>query len=176
MSRKCILAIAAIAALGFSTLLATDADARGGGGGHGSRGGGHSRSFHGHSYGRGAFHGRVFSRSSRTASFGRGHYYPRPYPGHATSSGWGHKSSYYPGYQIQRLLQEEPTFSQMFVSHVLARTARVEEDLIDQLFNSTEKRLARLLLLSAKKVGRNRLSRKSVRKRLLRWLAPPGRG
>ena len=37
----------------------------------------------------------------------------------------------------------------MFVSHVLARTARVEEDLVDQLFNSTEKRLARLLLLLA---------------------------
>src|SRR5690348_2407719 len=36
----------------------------------------------------------------------------------------------------------------MFVSHVLARTARVEEDLVDQLFNSTEKRLARLLLLA----------------------------
>jgi len=51
--------------------------------------------------------------------------------------------------EIQRLLQEEPTFSQIFVSHVLARTARVEEDLIDQLFNSTEKRLARLLLLLA---------------------------
>jgi CRP/FNR family transcriptional regulator, cyclic AMP receptor protein len=51
--------------------------------------------------------------------------------------------------EIQRLLQAEPTFSQMFVSHVLARTARVEEDLIDQLFNSTEKRLARLLLLLA---------------------------
>jgi DNA-binding MarR family transcriptional regulator len=50
---------------------------------------------------------------------------------------------------IQRLLRDEPTFSQMFVSHVLARTARVEEDLVDQLFNSTEKRLARLLLLLA---------------------------
>jgi CRP/FNR family cyclic AMP-dependent transcriptional regulator len=51
--------------------------------------------------------------------------------------------------EIQRLLREEPTFSQMFVWHVLARTARVEEDLVDQLFNSTEKRLARLLLLLA---------------------------
>ncbi len=51
--------------------------------------------------------------------------------------------------QIQRLLRDEPAFSQMFVLHVLARTARVEEDLIDQLFNSTEKRLARLLLLLA---------------------------
>jgi CRP-like cAMP-binding protein len=37
----------------------------------------------------------------------------------------------------------------MFISHILARSARVEEDLADQLFNSTEKRLARLLLLLA---------------------------
>ena len=51
--------------------------------------------------------------------------------------------------EIQRLLQEEPAFSQMFVSHILARKDRVEEDLVDQLFNSTEKRLARLLLLLA---------------------------
>ena len=48
--------------------------------------------------------------------------------------------------EIQRVLRDEPTFSQMFVSHILARNARVEEDLVDQLFNSTEKRLARLLL------------------------------
>ena len=51
--------------------------------------------------------------------------------------------------EIIRVLQDEPAFSQMFVSHVLARNARVEEDLVDQLFNSTEKRLARLLLLLA---------------------------
>lgn len=51
--------------------------------------------------------------------------------------------------EIQRVLLDEPTFSQMFVSHILARHARVEEDLVDQLFNSTEKRLARLLLLLA---------------------------
>jgi CRP-like cAMP-binding protein len=51
--------------------------------------------------------------------------------------------------EIQRVLRDEPTFSQMFVSHVLARVARVEADLVDQLFNSTEKRLARLLLLLA---------------------------
>jgi CRP-like cAMP-binding protein len=50
--------------------------------------------------------------------------------------------------EIQRVLREEPTFSQMFSSHVLARNARIEEDLVDQLFNSTEK-LARLLLLLA---------------------------
>jgi CRP/FNR family cyclic AMP-dependent transcriptional regulator len=51
--------------------------------------------------------------------------------------------------EIMRVLQEEPAFSQMFISHILARTARVEEDLVDQLFNSTEKRLARVLLLLA---------------------------
>jgi CRP/FNR family cyclic AMP-dependent transcriptional regulator len=51
--------------------------------------------------------------------------------------------------EILRVLQDEPAFSQMFISHILARSARVEEDLIDQLFNSTEKRLARVLLLLA---------------------------
>lgn len=51
--------------------------------------------------------------------------------------------------EIQRLLRDEPAFSRMFVSHILTRNARVEEDLVDQLFNSTEKRLARLLLLLA---------------------------
>jgi CRP/FNR family cyclic AMP-dependent transcriptional regulator len=51
--------------------------------------------------------------------------------------------------EIIRVLHDEPAFSQMFVSHILARSARIEEDLVDQLFNSTEKRLARLLLLLA---------------------------
>jgi CRP-like cAMP-binding protein len=51
--------------------------------------------------------------------------------------------------EIQRVLHGELAFSKMFVSHILARNARVEEDLVDQLFNSTEKRLARLLLLLA---------------------------
>jgi CRP/FNR family cyclic AMP-dependent transcriptional regulator len=51
--------------------------------------------------------------------------------------------------EVMRVLREEPEFSQMFVAHILARNARVEEDLVDQLFNSTEKRLARLLLLLA---------------------------
>ena len=51
--------------------------------------------------------------------------------------------------EIQRVLQAEPAFSQMFIAHILTRNARVEEDLVDQLFNSTEKRLARLLLLLA---------------------------
>jgi CRP-like cAMP-binding protein len=48
-----------------------------------------------------------------------------------------------------RLVHDEQTFSEMFISHLLARTIRVEEDLVDQLFNSSEKRLARLLLLLA---------------------------
>ncbi len=51
--------------------------------------------------------------------------------------------------EIQRVIRDEPAFSQMFVAHILTRNARVEEDLVDQLFNSTEKRLARLLLLLA---------------------------
>ncbi len=48
-----------------------------------------------------------------------------------------------------RMLIEEPAFSEIFVAHLLARTVRVEADLIDQLFNSSEKRLARALLLLA---------------------------
>jgi CRP/FNR family cyclic AMP-dependent transcriptional regulator len=50
---------------------------------------------------------------------------------------------------IIRVLRDEPGFSEVFISHLLARTIRVEEDLVDQLFNSSEKRLARLLLLLA---------------------------
>jgi CRP/FNR family cyclic AMP-dependent transcriptional regulator len=50
---------------------------------------------------------------------------------------------------IIRVLHEEPAFSEMFVAHLLARTTRIEEDLVDQLFNSSEKRLARALLLLA---------------------------
>ena len=50
---------------------------------------------------------------------------------------------------ILRVLREEPSFSEMFVSHLLARSIRVEADLVDQLFNSSEKRLARALLLLA---------------------------
>jgi CRP/FNR family cyclic AMP-dependent transcriptional regulator len=46
-------------------------------------------------------------------------------------------------------LHDQPQFSQMFLAYLLTRNRRVEEDLIDQLFNSSEKRLARLLLLLA---------------------------
>ena len=48
-----------------------------------------------------------------------------------------------------RMLHDEPAFSEVFVAHLLSRSIRVEEDLIDQLFNSSEKRLARVLLLLA---------------------------
>jgi len=48
-----------------------------------------------------------------------------------------------------RLLHDTPTFSERFMLHLLARNIRVEADLVDQLFNSTERRLARLLLILA---------------------------
>ncbi len=47
------------------------------------------------------------------------------------------------------VIHKEPAFSEMFIAHLLGRTIRVEADLVDQLFNSSEKRLARLLLLLA---------------------------
>src|SRR3984957_17618926 len=50
---------------------------------------------------------------------------------------------------IVRVLHEQPKFSEMFLAYILSRNARVEADLVDQLFNSSEKRLARLLLLMA---------------------------
>ena len=52
--------------------------------------------------------------------------------------------------RVIRLLHEEPAFSELFVAHLLSRSIRVEEDLVDQLFNSSEKRLARVLLLLAR--------------------------
>jgi CRP-like cAMP-binding protein len=50
---------------------------------------------------------------------------------------------------IVRVIHDEPAFSEVFIAHLLARAIRVEEDLVDQLFNSSEKRLARMLLLLA---------------------------
>ena len=50
---------------------------------------------------------------------------------------------------MMRALHREHAFSDMFVAHLLARNIRYEEDLVDQLFNSSEKRLARILLLLA---------------------------
>jgi CRP/FNR family cyclic AMP-dependent transcriptional regulator len=46
-------------------------------------------------------------------------------------------------------LHDEPRFSELFMAYLLTRNSRIEEDLIDQLFNSSERRLARLLLLLA---------------------------
>ena len=48
-----------------------------------------------------------------------------------------------------RVLHDEPTFAQLFMTHLLTRNVRIQEDLVDQLFNSAEKRLARVLLLLA---------------------------
>ena len=48
-----------------------------------------------------------------------------------------------------RVLHEEPTFAELFMAYLLTHTIRIEEDLVDQLFNSSEKRLARVLLLLA---------------------------
>ncbi|HSM39433.1 MAG TPA: Crp/Fnr family transcriptional regulator [Afifellaceae bacterium] len=50
---------------------------------------------------------------------------------------------------IVRVIHQQPAFSEMFIAHLLERTIRVEADLVDQLFNSSEKRLARALLLLA---------------------------
>ncbi len=51
--------------------------------------------------------------------------------------------------EMVRVLHDEPAFGELFMAHLLTRSSRVEEDLVDQLFNSSEKRLARTLLLLA---------------------------
>jgi CRP/FNR family cyclic AMP-dependent transcriptional regulator len=55
--------------------------------------------------------------------------------------------------EMIRVLHEEHEFSDRFIAHMVARNLRVEEDLVDQLFNSSEKRLARTLLLLARYGG-----------------------
>ncbi len=52
--------------------------------------------------------------------------------------------------QMQAMIHSEPALAERFLTHMLARNIRIEEDLIDQLFNSSEKRLARALLLLAR--------------------------
>jgi CRP/FNR family cyclic AMP-dependent transcriptional regulator len=54
-----------------------------------------------------------------------------------------------PKAEIISVIHKEPAFAELFIAHLLARNSRVEEDLVDQLFNSSEKRLARTLLLLA---------------------------
>jgi CRP-like cAMP-binding protein len=51
--------------------------------------------------------------------------------------------------RLVAVLHEQPAFSELFLAYILSRNTRVEEDLVDQLFNSSEKRLARVLLLLA---------------------------
>jgi CRP/FNR family cyclic AMP-dependent transcriptional regulator len=51
---------------------------------------------------------------------------------------------------MTRLIHDEPTFASRFIAHMLTRNIRIEADLVDQLFNSSEKRLARALLLLAR--------------------------
>ena len=52
--------------------------------------------------------------------------------------------------RLFRLLHQQPQMSDRFIAHMLARNSRLEEDLVDQLFNASEKRLARALLLLAR--------------------------
>ena len=52
--------------------------------------------------------------------------------------------------EMKRVLHEQPAFSDRFIANMLARNLRIEADLVDQLFNSSEKRLARALLLLAR--------------------------
>jgi len=68
-------------------------------------------------------------------------------------------------------IHDEPQFSELFMAYLLTRNSRIEEDLIDQLFNSSERRLARLLYclpILARKVSRSRSAPTSVRKHWLR--------
>ena len=75
-------------------------------------------------------------------------------------------------HEMIRVLHEQHAFSDRFIAHMLARNIRVEADLVDQLFNSSEKRLARTLLLLARYGSRrvtNACFRKSPRRRSRKW-------
>src|SRR6266849_7923395 len=71
--------------------------------------------------------------------------------------------------KMVRLLHKQHAMSDRFISHILSRNIRIEEDLIDQLFNSSEKRLARTLLLLARDGKQNKPVRPSRRSRRRRW-------
>ena len=69
-----------------------------------------------------------------------------------------------------RLLHEQHAMSDRFIAHMLTRNIRIEEDLVDQLFNSSEKRLARALLLLARYgTGRQAVAASCRRFRRRRW-------
>jgi len=75
-------------------------------------------------------------------------------------------------------LHEQVTFADMFIAYLLTRNQRIEADLVDQLFSSSEKRLARLLLNLAhldEQKNQRRSSPRSVRRLWRRWSARPGR-
>ena len=80
---------------------------------------------------------------------------------------------------MMEALHREPSFSEMFVVYLLGRNIRYEEDLVDQLFNSSEKRLARVFLLLAH-FGKEGIPEAVVPKisqeTLTKWLVPHGRG
>ncbi len=72
--------------------------------------------------------------------------------------------------QMVRLLHKQHAMSDRFIAHMLARNIRIEEDLIDQLFNSSEKRLARTLLLLARYGKQDKPVRDgAARSRRRRW-------
>jgi CRP/FNR family transcriptional regulator, cyclic AMP receptor protein len=64
-----------------------------------------------------------------------------------------------PRRKMTQLLHDQPAMSDRFISHMLTRNIRIEEDLVDQLFNSSEKRLARTLLLLARYGQPNKMTR-----------------
>jgi CRP/FNR family cyclic AMP-dependent transcriptional regulator len=74
--------------------------------------------------------------------------------------------------EMIRVLHDEPTFAELFMSHLLTRNSRIEEDLVDQLFNSSEKRLARIQGDSVKSevIGRTGARPCSCRPGSVRWL------
>ena len=79
-----------------------------------------------------------------------------------------------PKRDMVRMLHEHPAFSDRFLAHMLTRNIRIEEDLVDQLFNSSEKRLARTLLLLArygKEDTTQRLLRSCHKRRSRKWSA-----
>ena len=78
-----------------------------------------------------------------------------------------------------RQLHAAPAFADLFLTHMLTRNIRIEEDLVDQLFNSTEKRLARTLLLLARYGEPEGLTAPfpgCLRKSWRKWSARPARG
>ncbi len=103
--------------------------------------------------------------SRRRASAPRRFFRRGMYRRSAFASGDRHRHGAFSVLEIEkremiRVIHEEHEFSDRFVAHMLKRNVRVEEDLVDQLFNSSEKRLARALLLIAR-YGNERKPRKS---------------